>query len=127
MESSEVEKVCDHVGLYLLVQRTIARQTWRQIHFKKPGIEPVVNHNIEAENLETIIPVRHVHLERAVQKRFHRYKRFHYDVFYFGEKQIVIHIVCLQNLTKSLYTPFGATRVLSGRRILLELFIVFVD
>ena len=50
-----------------MVKSRITCQRWRQIDLEKPWIELIIDHNIEAEKLETVASVRHMHLEGIIE------------------------------------------------------------
>lgn len=82
-----------------MVKSWITCQRRRQIDLEQPRIELIIDHNIEAEKLEAVASVRHMHLEGIVEDGFWRYDCLDYDVLNSAKEALIVHQVLSKDLS----------------------------
>ena len=74
-----------------MVKGRITCQRWRQVYLKKPGIELIIDHDIEAEKLEAVASMRYMHLEGIVKDGFWRYDSLDYYVLNPAKETLIVY------------------------------------
>ena len=57
-DSNEIKKINEKLGLDLSVQGAIGGKGWREINFKDPWFELIIDEDVEAEQLKAVARVR---------------------------------------------------------------------
>lgn len=57
-DSNEIKKINEKLGLDLSVQGAISGKGWREVDFKDPGFELIIDEDVEAEQLKAVARVR---------------------------------------------------------------------
>ena len=65
------EQVAEHCGLDARVYGGLGVEGGRHVHLQQPRLQVGVDQDVEAVDLEAVVPVRHEHLAGAVHGELH--------------------------------------------------------
>ena len=128
LHTRQAEYVSNTVRLDLLVQGRVAAKDRREVHLKEPGLQLLVDEDVEAEQLEAVGALgRAEHICGVIDNMLHTDDRLDDAVFDLLEQQHVVEAHQLQALAQRIDGPLRTLVVLRRICVVLEVGIVLIQ
>ncbi len=109
-DSHKGQDVADNCGLDPLVEAAGGAQRGQHVDLDQPGLEFLVDEDVEAEQLEAAgAAVRRTLLEVAHDVRLHRDQGLYNDIFHLSKHEIVVEVPLFKGLSQFFKVPFVAS------------------